>query len=543
MPFLNSIVLDDELMYERVEQFDGGMNGFQRAANLPQNVCQYLENVIVPDSFIVKTRPGADPIGATRPDGATAASTRIQGMAYLDTPALEQLLAVYNALLYKYESGAWAACTMGAYSIPNATLAMAMASGSDGPGAFRVFLSDGTNNWQMWNGAILTDLGSAQGLGSPPVGATMMTWHAGRMFAAGVAASPDQVWASDLQYAGATHWDWAKFSFRVTAGEGEDIRGLASLPGFWLAVLKGSSIWMVNTDPTALDATGAATAGAWPQQRITENIGCVGKRAWCVVGNDVMFLARDGIRSLRRQVAQSDYEVIEPMSEPIQPLIDRINWEHADTVCAKKYNHLVFFSLPLDAATTPSHTVVWNLRTKSWMGVWSGWTPTCWIETRFSDVHRLVFGDASGFVNQWKDYADDGADSTFVDAANMPAPRNIATKIRLRAWNFQDPVSPKDGQWVELRFVSSLAETVTVNIFCDEATALSYTVNSSVPGNQLPVDLPFDLASAKPKLVRKSLVAAGTFNEMYVEIDADQGKVCLKNVTAAGFMNTVESDV
>ncbi|MBF9645447.1 hypothetical protein, partial [Streptococcus pseudopneumoniae] len=81
------------------------------------------------------------------------------------------------------------------------------------------------------------------------------------------------------------------------------IMGLASLSsshehGFVMAVLKQNSIYLVNTDPTATFTNFTANIG--PQQ-VSDGIGCVGKRAFCVDGNDLLFVSPDrSFRSLAR---------------------------------------------------------------------------------------------------------------------------------------------------------------------------------------------------------------------------------------------------
>lgn len=63
MPYLYNDSLDDQLLYERIESFGGGMDGYQRSTLLAPNQSAYLENVIIPDNLEARTRPGADRLG------------------------------------------------------------------------------------------------------------------------------------------------------------------------------------------------------------------------------------------------------------------------------------------------------------------------------------------------------------------------------------------------------------------------------------------------------------------------------------------------
>lgn len=63
MPYLYDDSLDDQLLYERLESFGGGMDGYHRSTLLAPNQSQYLENLVIPDNLEVRTRPGADQLG------------------------------------------------------------------------------------------------------------------------------------------------------------------------------------------------------------------------------------------------------------------------------------------------------------------------------------------------------------------------------------------------------------------------------------------------------------------------------------------------
>ena len=98
------------------------------------------------------------------------------------------------------------------------------------------------------------------------------------------------------------------------------------------------------------------------------------------------------------------------LSEPIQGIIDRINWGIIS--CASggtdgMGNYLL--SVPLDSATTPTHTIAYCTQDGSWW-VWEGWVPSVYGEYRLHGYEESpVLGDNNGTVYQIGGTTDAGA--------------------------------------------------------------------------------------------------------------------------------------
>lgn len=526
MPYQFSDALDDELLYERCESFGGGMDAFSTPSLLPPNAWQYGQNVVVPDNLRVRTRPGADTVVA-----APAAGNLIQGLRYFDTPSYEQLIAGANRKFYKYEGVSWA--EMVGFQLNDAALQFASAQGVD-----KLLITDGVQNMRSWDGAAFVDLGNVANTitSGPPVGATVLWWHAGRMFASGKGSLDDTVWSSKLLDFSATGWDHTNFSFRIGGGEGDAVRCGISLPpagpgDYRMAVLKANSVYTVNADPTAVRASG------WQVQKVSEGIGCVGRWAAALSGNDLLFMSRDGVRSLRRMVAAAgQYELSPPLSTPLQPYIDRINWTYAHLIAAENYKHLTLFAVPLDASIYNNTVLVWNGRLGRWTGVWTGWTPGFFETSRFGDVLRLVLGEQTGLVRQWKDFADVTDDATYTE--NGAA---IASKLWTRAMLFGEPVNDKDAYHAEARFSQGSAD-LTLTALGDGAELRVWTGHLGADGVDLPVDLPFDLPSPASALpIRRGLRGCTPFNEIFLKVESTSGWWELKNATLSAFLNMLQN--
>lgn len=531
--------IDDVTIDQEQKSWAGGADEFATPTMLPDNIGGKLVNCIVEDNGRPRTRPGADGLGGSALD----AGDRVQIMAYFDTPTLEYLFASINASLRRWDGANWA--TPAGYPFgANTIVAMAQLDAN-------LYLSDGVGQWFTFDGATYSaGLGTGTGAtGDPPVGASMIVAHTNRLFASGtIGGVYDQVYASFIGTAGANEWNHTDFAFRVGRGEGQRITALAAGRHNILWVGKENSIFAVFAEP---NTTLAATAAAWQIDRVANSVGVVGSKAmisavdgvWCF-GPDLAL--REIVPSDRQD---SPFEVAPAVSEPAKPYIDRINRAALSKVVLHKYGRYLMLALPLDSATEPNTVLVWNLRLRRpsvvagytlpvFIGAWTGWTPTAMVTTLFgSGGEKFVIGDSAGFVNQWKDGSDQTDDDTYED--NSVA---VLATIRSKSWDFGSQRNPKDAESAEVQFIDSTG-TADVVIYYDRNEQFRWNLNLETVQNELPLDLPFDLAVLGPTISPKNLDGLATFREMFFQIEQKTvGRMELQSVAASAFINTQENE-
>jgi hypothetical protein len=512
MPGLSNDAPDLPLQFEQMRNFAGGEDSFRDPIELDPDQGQRLVNVIVRDKLKVRTRPGADALGAT---ALTNPAGPVRGLFFFSKPTTSQLIAASGAKIFKWEGVAWA--EVAGWVPANANVFVEMAQGVD-----KLLLSDGVGHLQSYDGAAFTDLNG--GDADPPVGMTILAWHTGRMFGSGQATNPDTIYVSNRLDFGSGQWNKTTRSFRVGGGEGDAIVGMASMPLFQLAVLKENSVWLTLTDPRNEPANFSASQAS---DVLSDGLGCVGKKAWCRYGNDLLFFSQDGVRSLQKMIAAAgQFELSSPISVPIQPYIDRINPNFQHLIVAKKYREFAFFAVPLDESQFNNAVLVWNGRLGRWLGVWQGWTPTCWELTRFNRIQRLAFGDNNGFVNQWKDLNDTTDDATYLDNG-----AGYATRFNGRSMTFGDLEAPKVGFNAKARFNAGNAN-INFTAVGNDADLNTWSKNIEPTGDILGTDtLPFLLATQQPTLIPFSLRGLPSFNEMFLKIESESGWWELRNFT------------
>lgn len=551
--------------YDRQKNFIGGMNSFQYAADLPETQSQLLQNFYILDNGRAVTRPGADQVDSN-PTTFTHISPSgvVQGLAFLDSFTNGQFILMgQGGKLYKWNGAAWS--TSLAFTLTSTTSEFCAVQGID-----KLLISDGVKAMQLWDGVNFTACstgGSDTTATNGPTGATTVAFIAGMFVCAGPAmtqgtGSGVQTFLADSlvfsNYLGGAEGTWnnSTNSFRVGNGDGEPIVGLAVVqstaevyPIYQLAVLKSNSVWLISIAPGSFSNgfTGMFAAFSTSPQgdQVGTGIGCVGKNAFCLYQNDLLFMSYQGVQSLQRmQAAAGQYQLSSPLSEPIQTYIDQINWAYASGIVAVKYNQWAIFWVPLGNSTVNNTALVWDGRIGQWF-TWTGWTPSAAIVARFTSgtTYRsaitfgstqagiqLIMGNSDGTVNVWKDsqtllYLDD----TYFDNG-VP----IAQSINTRSFIFGSLDFLKKGRSCNIRFNQGNA-TVNLYAYYDLAQDDNWQASVEPGGAVLPFVLPVVLASSKPVQVWRSLEGLPYFNELYINFQISSGWVDIRQVTVAAF--------
>jgi hypothetical protein len=528
--------LDDQTLDAEQKDWRGGFDEFATPTMLLPNAGGRGVNVIVEDNGRPRNRPGADGLSGA----AISAGNRIESLLYYDTPTFEYVLAGVNNTVQRWDGSVWttpAGYPFGANTVVAWAQLGEVAYATSGTGQW--FSYDGT----AWSAGLGTDNSTAAG--DPAVGATILCVHTNRVFAAGVINNQyDALAASALGNAGANQWDWVNFSLRIGRGEGERITALCSAKGQWLAVGKEGSLFMVYTPPQE------STAANWVVQRLAGSVGVVGRKALVAGGDSLWCIGPDlALREIRpTQVEDTPFELLPAASEPAKPYFDRINTAALSRIALHVYGRYLVAALPLDNASEPTHVAVWNLRLRvpsqvpgftipAFIGVWTGWTPTSWVTTRFNGVEHLLIGDSAGFVNQWKDRDDQTDTDTYKD--NGAA---VLATVRTRSWDFGTQRNGKDAESLEVLFEDSTAQADIVAVM-DGDEQRRWTVTTEQVQNSLPLSLPFDLALVGPTRATRNADNLPDFREMYVEIQQlTAGRLEVKSIAAAAFLNTVDNE-
>lgn len=126
---------------------------------------------------------------------------------------------------------------------------------------------------------------------------------------------------------------------------------------------------------------------------IVGDVGCMGARAVTWVpgfeSGDFLFMSREGIRSLRRTITDSQSGVNLPLSWRIQPDIDRINWARAETICATYMDGVAYFSVPMDGSLDPNQVIAYDINRDAFYTI--DWRVAAWARMTNKSNRKIFF--------------------------------------------------------------------------------------------------------------------------------------------------------
>lgn len=512
----DEIVQDDGSIY-----FNGGQFSNNRASKLDNTQFFLGQNIDVDQLGQVTTRRGIAKLG-TSPN-----STIVQGLAFYSNSSQDLLVQASNKKLYTYAGSSWSSALTG-YTCASSTALI-----NFGQLISNLYWVDGLGNAFRYNGTTVTD-SSGWGVGTaPPTALSNLCVHQNRIFFWGLPSDNQSLVPTDILSENTPSTNYIE----VSKGDGDPIVGCLSWIAAGLLVFKKRSIWLA-------DVTNGVGANA-TLQNIHNTIGCVSHRTIKQIGadgigQDVFFLAKDGVRSILTTFQAGQQGVTAPISYPINDFIQRINWTFSNNSCATYWNNRYMLAVPLDSSTIPNYVLVYHTINKSWSGYWVGWKPTIFVISEFSNEPRINFGDSTGNVNQWLDYIPLNGENT---ASFQDAGINIATIFTSKAYTFNCLLNAKLGYQLEVEFFQSTANAV-IQVQIDGQTPITvvngYNTTTGV-GFAIPFTLPLTIAASGIRRSAANLLSVGPFREIQVVVSSTSGKLAIKTIQLNAFLRNTKT--
>lgn len=388
MPVMETTdVLDEPLAYDQQGAFLR-QRSFGRANLLQEGEAAELKNCTADTSGVCRNRRGF------RHDVDVGGSGTVQGAGFFNG-SVDYKFVIRGGTVYFYDSS-------------NSETSVALTGASTTAQAYwcqvgdDLYISTGNASEKLKriDAATLTE--AVDTTVSPPTDQKFLTAQGYRVF--GVVE--DKLVATDILPDADFYGTSTVAAAHIRIGEDRaDATGLFAWQDNNLIFFKEDRMWMVNlaavtpvTSPAANGLTNAVI------RKISDRIGTVSHKSVAQVGNDAFFLARDGVRTVARVIHDGMASTTEPISLPIQDLIERINWEYAGTSTACYRERKYVLAVPLDIATTPNTVLVYDTSTNGW-SYWTGIEPAEWIYTNFTEP-VLSYADSSGFIAELRDYID-----------------------------------------------------------------------------------------------------------------------------------------
>ena len=594
---------DDVLVIAGSSSFEGGQVSGIVPYLIQNNQASELFNMTISPSGTLQTRMGTETISTTFSTGSA-----IQGLHYFDTPTIEEIVLASNGKIFRTTSATTLSTTGGTVSSGAVDVNFSQFNNklfytdgasflqfTDGTNSFRqgtsvlsIAVTNGGNSYNSvptvtigshdlaygttasatakvvsnkvteidvtvagsgYTSAPTVTISGGGGNGATatasvsalaPAGLKLVKQFTNRLFAVGTGTDRNTLYASDLL--DPEVWK-ATNSIVVGGDDGQDIVAIQPFFDYELLVFKPSKIYLVTVDPTA------STAAGWTVRLINDRIGCIAGRSVSFAGKDVYFLAEDGIRSVQRSLSDDYFIVGVPISEAIKDVIARINKNFYSKCFGQFHNNRYYLSVPLDSATTNSHTIVYNLLFNAFEGYWNIGASAMY-QTNFSSGYtvtgpKLAIGTPTGKLGHSFDYLDpdteaDG-DTQFRDFGTAGT---YSSYLITKAYDFDDRIAQKYGSHYEIEFYfsSSTGATISMKRESDsQFVTLGTNVNTATPGGlTLPFTLPATLSAQTTNMRADSLRSYQKWRNMRIKVEAPLKKLAVRSVILAANPDTIQ---
>lgn len=594
---------DDVLVIAGSSSFEGGQVSGIVPYLIQNNQASELFNMTISPSGTLQTRMGIETVSTTFSTGSS-----IQGLHYFDTPTIEEIVLASDGKIFKTTSATTLATTGGTVSSGAVDVNFSQFNNKlfYTDGASFLQFTDGTSSFRQGTSVLsitVTNDGSGYTstptvtVGAPnlaygttttatatvvsnkvsaitvtiagsgytsaptvtisggggsgatatasvsalaPTGLKLVRQFTNRLFAVGTGTDRNTLYASDLL--DPEVWK-ATNSIVVGGDDGQDIVAIQPFFDYELLVFKPSKIYLVTVDPTA------STAAGWTVRLINDRIGCIAGRSVSFAGKDVYFLAEDGIRSVQRSLSDDYFIVGVPISEAIKDVIARINKNFYSKCLGQFHNNRYYLSVPLDSATTNSHTIVYNLLFNAFEGYWNIGASAMY-QTNFSSGYtvtgpKLAIGTPTGKLGHSFDYLDPDAESDGnTQFRDFGATGTYSSYLITKAYDFDDRIAQKYGSHYEIEFFFSSATGCTISMKREsdsQFVALGTNVDTSTPGGlTLPLTLPATLSAQTTNARADSLRSYQKWRNIRIKVEAPSKKLAVRSVILAANPDTIQ---
>jgi hypothetical protein len=326
-------------------------------------------------------------------------------------------------------------------------------------------------------------------------------------------------------------FDMTLNQFILNQGGNDSIVGVLPWVENQFIVFMKRSVWLVYIEPsyTTSSAPGANSSATL----ISSEIGCIARRSITSAGQFIFFLSHKGVHLLTPQLDLKLLGNTLPLSEPVDDIIQSINWSVVSGVSAEYNNNRFYIALPINGATRNNAILVYNTLNQNWESV------DVYPDPLYLDgIASLPYGDERKLYIFSKFNATpsgglyvteanpDGDEEGYSGAVVLPFPlpsvltstpitSGIEAFIRTREYTF-GTMDEKYWLRANAQFNCTENDQVTITSICHDpdstADVLDYTFTTSVDGT-----------------LRPRVAARGA--SMQVEVNFAVGRPALKSIS------------
>lgn len=172
-------------------------------------------------------------------------------------------------------------------------------------------------------------------------------------------------------------------------------------------------------------------------KEITREAGLVAQRSVVTVGNRIFFLSDNGVYATEFGDLYNLRGAGLPLSDPIDPIIRRINPQYAANAVACFHNNRYYIAVPLDESRVNNYLLVYNMLSGGWESVdyvpQAGWDISNLISAGSGTVKELYGVNKFGGIHRLE-CREDGMDLLVVAAGGNSASYPIESSVTTRQY-------------------------------------------------------------------------------------------------------------
>jgi len=211
----------------------------------------------------------------------------------------------------------------------------------------------------------------------------------------------DEIIASDIL--DSDTYDQIENQFRIASGGADYVVALQPFAEDNLLVFLRNSIHLIQGISGDLEDTVV--------KEVTREVGCIARRSVKQVGNQVFFLSDNGIYSVDFGDLYNLRGSSLPISEAIDPLINRINPAYAMNAVAEYNDNRYYIAVPLDDSIDNNSILVFNFLNQGWESIdtidQTGWNISNIIRAGSGGPNKLYAINSFGGVHILNERIDD----------------------------------------------------------------------------------------------------------------------------------------
>ena len=228
-----------------------------------------------------------------------------------------------------------------------------------------------------------------------------------------------------------THFDPVFSQAKISKGTDEEIVRILPYTRSSILIFKTASIYALT------NLVGSFAENAQLEE-VNRNLGCFARRSVAMVGGDAFFLSSTGIYRVQQVIQDRIQTAAVPVSEPIDPIIKRINWQYAADAVGVVFGAFYYLAVPLDSSTVNNAILVFDTTSNQWQGIDSTEFALAVGDFRVHDFQGAKRLFAMDYVNSRVFVMEEGL-SDVIGNTNYP----IATRLDTRGYAVEDPTTLK----------------------------------------------------------------------------------------------------